>query len=921
MKKSGFIGLFFALVLLLSLSIIPAAVSGDAASANEVDLQAVGTAQDQTDANLEWISLDADAVPSDDAGTAKAVTGEGNQVLIIVHDDAADLDDTDDDDTVTVDVETSAGGADLQVTLTETAAGHFEGTFTVSTVTSTTAATIRGRHEGTLTLVYRPAGGGILQDLEIRVDEEGPDVDDINPDDEEFVDDEDVRFQADVTDREANLADDSADPSDVAARHAVVILIQQDDGSGALDTEDDNVVDGDGELDVPDFTVDVPEQRLTNIEDNGADIGMRINLLFDVNANGLFFWQVQSIDVAGNESFSAITEFTVDDQDPVMTDSGSETGHTFDADDDAEEDSRKGIRVQFNNDISGDAEQLDQDTIEESDFLVDSENPADVIVDEDKGRVYLILANDLAPDDEPRVDLIGTIRDKSGNSANLSTISSVDDGIAPELTVSVTGVAHSRPASNGDVTITLESDEVLVGEPSVEIFRVFRDCSVVVTTGTCTDETNDGNIENVASNAGADTGVGTLTGTDLTEETTNSEWTVDVDVSDLAGGEGLYVVRVFAAEDENGNIGDLGPEASDDVSTSSDVVFEVDLLLNDGEDDAEDVFTLSPSITTTETDVTGPVIRIEFGSEGAEYSATDDPDAGANDDTAGLAALDVDDHGTIEIISAEFGEEGGTATDVTDDILRRENNIFVYLPKGLTVGTTYELTVQAKDQVGNVSTTVSGETDEDDATSFTFEFDVVEPVEYDLDLLSGWNFVSFPSNPDSDLGTAGNQNSVDDIFGDVDEVSIVVGYDPVADPEQPWLFAERVDGTFEGNLTTIDNRHAYWINADIPVTVTASMPRAAVGVTVQGLQPPSITVVAGWNAVPVSDPDLDDQGDEVASDADDYFSTVDWLFAFTYDTETGRFDLLTPTSASAVNSGDGIWLWADAAGILVPVPD
>ena len=184
------------------LMVLPALA--DIATGSEVTLQGVGSNQSGTDDDLKWISTDPDADPPSDSATA----GTGNQVLVIVHDEKAF---TDGQTTVTVDVETSAGSAKIKVDVASTNS-HYEGSFeVVTTATDDAADEIRGRQDGTITISYVPFNTAVnpfTQTVEIDVDEDGPALEGLVPDDKEYIDDEDVTFRAEAIDEQSGLGKD-----------------------------------------------------------------------------------------------------------------------------------------------------------------------------------------------------------------------------------------------------------------------------------------------------------------------------------------------------------------------------------------------------------------------------------------------------------------------------------------------------------------------------------------------------------------------------------------------------------------------------------------------------------------------------------------------------------------------------------------
>ena len=179
----------------------------------------------------------------------------------------------------------------------------------------------------------------------------------------------------------------------------------------------------------------------------------------DNNHGRQFIIQVVARDVAGNDD-TMEAKVTIDTRAPSLED-GSTTGFNWDAKEKKDVADRSAIKIAFN-------EALDASTVDASDFVV--ENP-DVSIesvqvggdgDEPNEAVYLKLADELASDARPRVELDGSIKDKAGNELKTAAIPRVEDGIVPGVTVD----AFSRRLlpSKGESAVTFSADENLAAE-------------------------------------------------------------------------------------------------------------------------------------------------------------------------------------------------------------------------------------------------------------------------------------------------------------------------------------------------------------------------------------------------------------------------------------------------------------------------
>ena len=190
----------------------------------------------------------------------------------------------------------------------------------------------------------------------------------------------------------------------------------------------------------------------------------------------------------------------------------------------------------------------------------------------------------------------------------------------------------------------------------------------------------------------------------------------------------------------------------------------------------------------------------------------------------------------------------------------------------------------------------------------TLKFEVVTPPALMLNLNAGNNLVSLPRDPAS--------TDVQDVFGDVEEVTLIFTQPRPGESDLPWMFAVRdpATGQFAGDLRTIDARHAYVVKSSGSTTVAIDIPQ----LDAQQV-PPSISVPAGkWTLVPVvSLAAIGAGADEVKVGtefcAGSYFG-VDLSNAYTF--ETGQWRSVMKDGA--VKIGSGYWVLLSKDGIITP---
>ena len=328
---------------------------------------------------------------------------------------------------------------------------------------------------------------------------------------------------------------------------------------------------------------------------------------------------------------------------------------------------------------------------------------------------------------------------------------------------------------------------------------------------------------------------------------------------------------VVNGTDQNGNLGGEGENNPDDPDAN---VFELDT-----------------------TDPTATFIPV---------SGVEDFDTEVDDTSPVITATYTED---VTVVEALFEEEGGSETDVTDQMFSSDDEKWVYAARDLAIDGEYTFTITVVDDAGN----------EGDAQDTTFT--VVERELVEVALNSGNNLISLPSTPaDGDINNVGFP----------DGVSSIITYDPFA-VGGPWLVATRgAEGDFSGSLTTIDAGHAYWVESSSFAPIEVDIPAQDFNALVDS----AIPIVAGWNLVPVrslTDQQPDNDPDAICGagvgtgvagclQADRYFGSVNWITAYTFVTQGKTWVKLLPDQlpADTVGIGKGYWLYAAQAGTLVP---
>ena len=649
----------------------------------------------------------------------------------------------------------------------------------------------------------------------------------------------------------------------------------------------------------------------------------------------------------------------VDRTPPDMT--GAVAGSWWDAnkggDDKTETDVTKSlntsIRVDFN-------EALDGATVARTDFQVDGSVPVDAVHFAGAPKSVFLTVAALAPDARPKVEVVSNLTDNAGNTTNSDIVDPSTDGIAPTLTLTVGTVA--RPVTNTTVAVTLDSNEtastantnirtiqiksfthaVGTSDETVEsitggptswttdagtgggdgLYNVWADATdinVTTNTGktgtdpfadktlavtlTCSASGTDNSFDSSTTPSTvppfADiNGSGTVTGADFTPSAFDAGTFIDVTV---VGGSETGDLTVNCTHGIlTSDTGSLAYKQAGIVDLTTAALFEVDKGIPDP----------AFPLTAAGTDNPNTFIAVDFTDEGREYGlladksfvtlaahlAADPANTGADITTS------FDTHGTVTVVEATLD-----GTDISGDISTTDNIKLLYKASALTEAS-HTVVIKVTDEASNEK-------------EFTHTFTVAARAKFSVPLIPGWNLVSFPGAP--------SDASVEAVIGDVPVTSVYT-----FDPSLPggWLVAVReiqTDGTltpFVGTLTTISANRGYWVLTDTFEALLVDIPQLAAGAVDSALppQPPTISVGAGWNLIPV----LDVTGTLTASstiDSDVYLAGLSVSRVYLFDTLTGAWTLVVPdgikvdtSTADDLKVGKAYWVYATEAGTLVP---
>ena len=632
---------------------------------------------------------------------------------------------------------------------------------------------------------------------------------------------------------------------------------------------------------------------------------------YNATQPGNFNWQLVAVDRVGNVSYSDadVNEddhqpylLTIDNAPPIIV--TARTGVSYDdkKGNDTEIKDRSFIALAFQNDgTSGSPDSIDPASIDPSRFLLEADADAEPITvvgalhstdtvktgkDLDGGsiepssRVYLELSRELGSDETPVIQaLSGAVSDLAGNT-NAPSLTTSQDRIEPGFAVTITADVMGRPTigDDGEFDVTITSDEELLRSPTIYVasIKVIEADPKKIA------------IKNVKSSSVAPDGV--------------NAWSQTLDDGDLPGGgsDGLYAV-IVVGEDVTRNVGGTaGRSGSGTPRTDNELdLAKLDSLVLLVEKDtalAKAGVVVTPNLgkEAIETESRNPFVKLSFSAEGKEITITDAGTSAILDKTKIVAKgtkVNFDSHASVTLGAVTLN---GEAVDASQIRTLGSNEFLVQL-SGLDIAK-HELKHTATDELGN-------------SASATVKFEVKRRPAYKVALRPGWNLISLPGTPDDTaIGSV-----ISDASGDDLSVKLVLGYQNGA-----WLTAIRDSGAWNGTLTDITGGWGYWVQSTAFETISTQISDADTSSTL-----PTIPVTQGWNLLGVVDIQQGGAGNAPIgkAEADDYFTSIPWRVAYSFDTRTSAWTKLVPEAGEDVDeilNAKGYWVWSSTVGVLVP---
>ena len=601
--------------------------------------------------------------------------------------------------------------------------------------------------------------------------------------------------------------------------------------------------------------------------------------------------------------------YHLDDVDPYFKEDQSATGFFIDSDGD-ESINNSGVMVVFDND-------LDPASVGIGTFAVDLDGGSDATVVDaavDGKKVYLLLEEELAPDSTPGVGLATnqSVSDLAGNESTDRRLDGIElsDGILPTFTVTLSGGTGLNEDIDGEGSSELTKSQMKLSISGNESIQGAPQFAVVCSNLLWNDDDEATSPAKFASNR-----TGAFTTPEIGDAAPNEEQHTGVDpiaTDDVADNRTMCL---------DGDDSDYFDVARTNAHRRAGNNWEYDWSNLSGDQELGN----------------GDVVVIVWGRDRSSYMQGDKrvlnysaSTAEFTYDTEIMTAWDRDDQKSVErelvpnadenvfetrpFVLLDFGDEGTTVdvttfevddVDYTADLQLLENNEFVWWPEPLAYGT-YEVYVEANDAANN--------TDE-----HNYSFTVKERAPFVLDLLAGWNSISFPANPiDRALHAVFTDSAVDQ----------VIGWN-VTEPVSPWRMATRVDGVWTTNedfatLNDVEARYGYWVHSTGFITQAVRLAGKGDRSTDGQPNPADIPTDEGWNFVGVVDVDGDQTQDNAgetlrnsnthAINAANYLGN--YTRAYTWDHINNTWDVLKENEGITI--GTGVWVYYTKGHDIAP---
>ena len=609
--------------------------------------------------------------------------------------------------------------------------------------------------------------------------------------------------------------------------------------------------------------------------------------------------------------------YYLDDVDPKYSRDESATGFFPDADGDVMV-TDNGLMIVFDGPI-------DAATVGVGTFAVELDGGADATVIDatvDGKIVYLQLEEQLAPNATPSVDLASgqSISDLAGNESTDRRLDGIElnDGILPTFEIALSGGSGLNDDVDGEgpseltnedgIKLTITSNEAIQSSPKLAVV-----CS------------------NLTWGASEENDVAKFTANRTDTLSSNEFGKAEPKIIEPHTGPKPTLAK--GEKDQRTMCGDhkKAAETADDLTTYFDVAqtnaqsrsgnrweyewsnLSGDQAVEDGKlsvivwgrdrssynrgsgDDAVRVYNYSAATSS-------------FAYDTDLKSAWNDGDPEAQQMKRELIPAEGDDvFESRPFVLLDFGDENTTVdvttfqidgVDYTADLQALEDQEFVWWPERLDYGT-YEVYVEANDAADNQD-------------NYTYSFTVKARAAFVLDLLAGWNSISFPANPiDRALHAVFTNTAIDQ----------VIGWN-VTEPVSPWRMATRVDGVWTTNeefatLNDVEARYGYWVHSTGFITQAVDLAGKGDRATDGQPNPSDIPTDEGWNFVGVVDVDgdqtQDDAGETLRNSNNDPITAAEYLGngytrAYTWDHINNTWDVVKPID-EGITIGTGVWVY------------
>ena len=596
--------------------------------------------------------------------------------------------------------------------------------------------------------------------------------------------------------------------------------------------------------------------------------------------------------------------------DPTVQEDESATGF-FGVEDDKDQLSDKGVMVVFDKPVS-------DSTITTSTFDVtlDDGSDANVVDFAVEGRkVFLQLEEALAPDATPKVDLAAgeVVRDLAGNQTvpREFTEIEVSDGILPTFTVELSAGSGQLPPDYGPdkitkdrITVKITSNEAIQGAPKFAVLCAnFTWYDTALPAGqTYTDAEKETQREGNDIDRYVTVRTGSKTTSEFAEaEPTRSQINTQQEncqyPTDDDGKANPARIATITALQRGGNNWEYQWSNLDSLRDGQLTVVVTGRDrggFKRGEDTVANYGTATVDFTLDSTFIS-PTAE---GGGGGEVIPNKNE---AVSEPRPFVLIDFSEKTPVTVTKFEVDN-----VDVLGQVETLDDNRFVYWPEPLDIGN-YTVKVEANDAANNT-------------TDFQYKFTVRERLPFALNLLAGWNTISFPANP--------QDRALHAVFTEPD-IDQVIGWD-ATNPNSPWRAATRVDGVWTTGedyavLNDVESRYGYWVHSQ--GFVTQSVKLVGKGDRIGPLFDETTDIptnARGWNFVGVVDVDGDQTEDNAGQtllnskkapiSASQYLG--DYRNAYTWNNIDNKWQRMRPDGPITI--GTGIWVYYDKGGDIAP---